>query len=309
MFHKFIIPLVALAGLAFAIYTVLWSDRPPPAPPPVSEASQSPFSKSVAGSGLIEASTQNISIGTQVDGIVTKIFVRVGDEVKAGAPLFAIDDRTTRAEIDTRQASVKIAEVQFAEAEYDLSVIEQLTAKDITTDNDLTKKHFAVRKAAAQLALAHAELKYFETELERLTVRAPLDGQVLQLNVQLGSFAPVAVTTARQSALILFGSVTPLNVRVAVDENDAWRVRAGVPAVGFLRGNKEIRTPMTFVRFEPYVVPKASLTGDSTERVDTRVFEVIYSFVRGDLPIYVGQQMDVFIDIPEVPPNGSRRIK
>ena len=309
MFHKYIIPLVALAGLAFAIYTVLWSDRPPTASPPVSEAAQSPFSKSVAGSGLIEASTQNISIGTQVDGIVTKIFVRVGDEVKSGAPLFAIDDRTIRAEIDARQASVKIAEVQLAEAEYDLTVIEQLTAKDITTDNDLTKKHFGVRKAAAQLALAHAELNYFETELERLTVRAPLDGQVLQLNVQLGAFAPVAVTTASQSALILFGSVTPLNVRVAVDENDAWRVRAGVPAVGFLRGNKEIRTPLTFVRFEPYVVPKASLTGDSTERVDTRVLEVIYSFVRGDLPIYVGQQMDVFIDIPEVPPNGSRRIQ
>ena len=52
------------------------------------------------------------------------------------------------------------------------------------------------------------------------------------------------------------------------------------------------------MRFEPYVVPKLSLTGDSAERVDTRVLQVIYSFDRGELPIYVGQQMDIYIEAP-----------
>ena len=104
-----------------------------------------------------------------------------------------------------------------------------------------------------------------------------------------------------QSPLILLGSVTPLNVRVDVDENDAWRVHAGAPAVGYLRGNTKVRAPLTFVRFEPYVVPKKSLTGDSTELVDTCVLQVIFSFTRGDLPIFVGQQMDVFIDAPGPP--------
>lgn len=54
--------------------------------------------------------------------------------------------------------------------------------------------------------------------------------------------------------------------------------------------------PLKFVRFEPYVVPKTSLTGESAERVDTRVLQVIFSFDCGALPITVGQQMDVFID-------------
>jgi HlyD family secretion protein len=52
---------------------------------------------------------------------------------------------------------------------------------------------------------------------------------------------------------------------------------------------------------EPYVTPKTSLTGSSTERVDTRVLQVIYSFDRNALPAYVGQQMDVFIETPEAP--------
>ncbi len=57
-----------------------------------------------------------------------------------------------------------------------------------------------------------------------------------------------------------------------------------------------MRVPLQFVRFEPYVVPKRSLMGDSTERVDTRVLQVLYRFTRETLPIYVGRQMDVFIE-------------
>ena len=94
---------------------------------------------------------------------------------------------------------------------------------------------------------------------------------------------------------MVLGNVEPLHVRVDIDEHEAWRVRPEAPAVAFVRGNRDLQTPVQFVRFEPYVVPKKSLTGDSTERVDTRVLQVLYRFNRGDLPVYVGQQMDVCI--------------
>ena len=54
--------------------------------------------------------------------------------------------------------------------------------------------------------------------------------------------------------------------------------------------------PLTFVRIEPYIVPKRSLTGESTERVDTRVLQIIFRFDLPQIPVYVGQQMDVFIE-------------
>jgi HlyD family secretion protein len=299
MFRKYIIPLIALGGVAFAVFTVVWGDKPPPSAPPVSEAPWSPYPTFVAGSGLVEASTENISLGTHVAGIVAKIYVQVGSDVKAGDPLFTIDDRAMRADIDTRRAAVQVAETQLGEARYNLALVEPLVAKGVATGDDLIKMRFAAQTAEAQLEQARAELKARETELDRLTVRAPVDGEVLQLKAHLGEFAPVAATAAGQPPLILLGGVTPLNVRVDVDENDAWRVRTGAPATGYLRGNRMIKAPLTFVRFEPYVLPKKSLTGDSTERVDTRVLQVIFSFARGDLPIFVGQQMDVFIDAPE----------
>jgi RND family efflux transporter MFP subunit len=298
MFRKYIVPLVALAGLVFAMMSVLGGDTTRPPVALVSDAPVSPYPSSVAGSGIVEASTENISLGTQISGIVSRIFVEIGSDVKAGDPLFTIDERPVQAELATRRAAVQVAEAQLADARYDLSIDEPLAAQGLTTAADLQKKRFATEKAEAQLRQAQAELEYFETELERLTVRAPVDGQVLQLKVHLGEYASAASTVFGQSPLVMLGSVTPLHVRVDVDENDAWRVRSGAAAVGFLRGNQKIRTPLTFVRFEPFVVPKRSLTGDSTERVDTRVLQVIFSFTRGDLPIFVGQQMDVFIDAP-----------
>src|SRR5207249_3380890 len=99
---------------------------------------------------------------------------------------------------------------------------------------------------------------------------------------------------------ILLGRLKPLHIRVDVDEHEAWRVYPDAKAAAAVRGNANLKAPLTFVRFEPFVVPKKSLTGDSTERVDTRVLQVIYR-VEGDaLPLFVGQQMDVFIEAPVV---------
>ena len=65
-----------------------------------------------------------------------------------------------------------------------------------------------------------------------------------------------------------------------------------------MRGNPAISVALSFVRFEPYVLPKRSLTGDTAERVDTRVLQAIYAFAPSDFPAFVGQQVDVFIKAP-----------
>ena len=109
--------------------------------------------------------------------------------------------------------------------------------------------------------------------------------------------------------MILMGDLHPLHVRVDIDEHDAPRFRPGAPARASLRGKPEVQYPLRFVRVEPYVVPKKSLTGDNTERVDTRVLQVIYALDVGDRPIYVGQQLDVFIDVgadPGTPPESEQ---
>ncbi len=292
MFRKYILTILALVGVGLGIVAALRSARTMVPTPMVSDAPTPPYQAFVAGAGLVEANTENIAIGTQLAGIVSQVYVKIGSPVAPGDPLFTIDDRAQRALVAQRQAAVLVAEPQVADAKYELKLAESLVPQGITVEVR-DRDAFAVQKAEALLAQARADLKAAETDLERLTVRAPVAGQVLQLKIHPGEFAQVGVLA---QPLILMGNVEPLAVRVDVDENDSWRVREGSPAVGYLRGNKEITTPLTYVRSEPYVIPKVSLTGAPGERVDTRVMQVIYSFPKGGLPIRPGQQMDVYIE-------------
>ncbi len=292
MFRKYILTILALVGVGLGIVAALRSAHTMVPTPMVSDAPTPPYQTFVAGAGLVEANTENIAIGTQLAGIVSEVYVHTGSQVAKGDPLFTIDDRSQRALVAQRQAEVLVAEPQVADTKYELKLAESLVPEGITLEVR-DRDAFAVQKAEAQLVQARADLKAAETDLERLTVRAPVAGQVLQLKIHPGEFAQVGVLA---QPLILMGNVEPLAVRVDVDENDAWRVREGAPAVGYLRGNKEITTPLQYVRFEPYVIPKVSLTGAPGERVDTRVMQVLYSFSKGELPIRPGQQMDVYID-------------
>ena len=95
---------------------------------------------------------------------------------------------------------------------------------------------------------------------------------------------------------LVLGDGSLLHVRVEIDQTDAHRVSPDAPAVGSLRGDGARQVPLRFVRFEPLIQPKRSLTGDGAERVDTRVLEVIYALEPRVLPAFVGQQMDVFIE-------------
>jgi multidrug efflux pump subunit AcrA (membrane-fusion protein) len=151
----------------------------------------------------------------------------------------------------------------------------------------------------AALAAAVARVKQLEIEISRHTVRAPIAGRVLQINTRVGEYAP---SGALRPPLMLFGDDRLMYLRVGIDEEDAWRIKANAPAVAFLRGDPNLRTPLTFVRFDPYLVPKTLLTGSSTDQTDTRVLQVIYSFPRTKLPIYVGQEMDAYIQAPPIAP-------
>ena len=191
------------------------------------------------------------------------------------------DRRAVREEdVERRELNYEAAKARLEQAEKDLALLKAGTWKP-----DLEIARAEVRQAAA-------EARQLETDLARLTMLAPVDGTVLQNKVRLGQYAECGPLA---EPLMVFGGGNELHVRADVDESDAWRVPSGAGAVAYLRGNSKIRFPLQFVRFEPYVVPKKSLTGDATERVDTRVLQVIYRFRDPKANVFDGQQVDVYI--------------
>jgi multidrug efflux pump subunit AcrA (membrane-fusion protein) len=345
MIRKYLIPLLAAAGVLFAVWTAVQSARPVAPALPVTDPPEPAFSGKISGSGIIEASSRNISIGSHVPGIVSRVLVKVGDRVKPGEPLFVLDDRRQKAELAVRmealagaqarlrrlkeaprkeelpgaRARVKEAEAVLADAKAQLDFVEGLKGQGAVSREDETRRRYAFERAEAALERAKAELALLEAgawkadmevaeaevalrraeaeaarvELERLTVTAPVAGEVLQVNVRPGEFAQAGIN---QQPLVLLGSIDVMHVRVDIDENDAWRFSPDARAVAYLRGHADFKTDLTFQYVEKYVVPKRSLTGESTERVDTRVLQVIYSFSARDFSVYPGQLVDVYIE-------------
>ncbi|HEY4170076.1 MAG TPA: efflux RND transporter periplasmic adaptor subunit [Reyranella sp.] len=295
MTRRLLFPLLAVVGVAFAVAAIVLGERTPPGASAAVHPTMSPFATAVAGAGIVEASSENIAIGAAVPGIVTKIAVKWGDRVQSGDVLFTIDDRDVQGQLLIAGAKVREADATLAKARNLLEVGEGLTRGSSISAVDLANRRYDVGIDEALLASANAQVDHLKIEAERRVVRAPLAGRILQIKVHPGEYAPGGVATP---PLMLLGDDTRLHVRVDINENDAWRVKPTAAAVAFVPGNPAMKAPLRFERIEPYAVPKASLTGESTERTDTRVLQVIYSFERGTLPIYVGQRMDVYVEAP-----------
>lgn len=146
--------------------------------------------------------------------------------------------------------------------------------------------------AERQIGLARKQVEQAEIELNRRTVRSPLDATVLRIDVHLGEY----VGTPPDAPLLTLGDVEQLNVRVDIDEQDIPRFREGMPGKAFVRGNAVDAIPLKFVRVEPLAKPKKSLTGASVERIDTRVLQAIYRIAPGSVRAYAGQQVEVYLD-------------
>lgn len=287
------LPLIAGIGFIVGIRGVILGASTPPPAPPVSAPATSPFPATVAGSGIIEASSENIAIAAPAGGVITNVFVKAGEVVTAGTPLFTLDDRELRAELLVNESELAVAEAELTDARSRLKRVQTGDGRAVSIDERQNREN-AVAIAAAKVERASSAVAATKLLIERLTVRAPLDGTVLQMRARPGEFAPAAVLS---SPLLVLGSISPLHVRVDIDENDAWRLVPAAPATASIRGNSQLTMKLSFVRKEPLVIPKRSLTGESTERVDTRVLQLIY---RVDTPypesLLVGQLVDVFIE-------------
>jgi HlyD family secretion protein len=345
MIVKYVLPILAVAGLVFAINRVVEARRPGPTAEPIVEPPTRPTSvKMIAGSGLVEARRENIPIGVNIPGVVNEVFVKKGEKVKVGAPLFRTDDREFNSMLAVREAELassqaqlhkliasprpedippakaaaQEAEARMADAEAALARTERLFQRQMIAASDYDKDRYAyyaakatyakakadlekilagswkedIEIARAAVQLAQSQVQSIKTSLERLIVRAPMDGEVLQLNVRLGQFA--AMTW--KEPMIVLGDSKRLHVRIDIDEPELLYFSKGAEAIATLKGRPNIRFPLKFVYVEPYVIPKQSLTGNNSERVDQRVLQVIYELPDDrPLDVYIGQQVDVYM--------------
>ncbi len=186
MFTKYLLPVLAVAGVVFSVYTVIQAQQVPPPGRPIIEPPTRPDRvMMIAGSGLVEARRENIPIGVNVPGVVTEVFIKKGEKVKAGVPLFRTDDRDYKAQLDVRlaelvsakaqlhklesaprpedippaRAAAEEAEARMNDAEAAMARTERLFRRNAIPASDYDKDRYAFLAAKATFAKAKAELE------------------------------------------------------------------------------------------------------------------------------------------------------
>ena len=307
---RHILPVIALIGVAMAIWFIVVQspDRS------MAEATEEPARANgelagqprVAGAGIVEPSSEVIEVGTALSGLVEAVLVTPGQIVTKGEPLFRVDTRASRSRVGELQAAANRAQAAIAEArtaeatarrQLDLyRAIEDPAAVSrsevIAAEGQANAAAARARLAQAELAAAQAQLSSARTELDRATVRAPISGEILRVDVRPGEL--VNAGPGGGGPYLRMGQTNPLHVRIDVDEDEALRVDMNAKAIVSPRGDADKRIEATLVRAEPLVVPKRSLTNEAAERVDVRVLQIIYALPENS-GFRVGQQVDAFI--------------
>ena len=309
---RHILPFAAIAALAGAVFVVATSqpDRTGTVPakaPPTAPAEQR--AGTVSGAGVVEPSSELIEVGVQRPGVVTRVAVGVGDRVSKGQLLFAVDSREAERSVGEARSSVGLAQERVEAARVELASAQRLLDLVTAVDDpravarqeviDRRAQRDAARArldvARAEVAQSRAQLASAQTGAGLLAVYAPRSATVLQVNTREGQYATAGPGPGNQDPLMVLGETVPLHIRIDIDESEIGRAQIGAPATVSPRGDAARRVRATYVRTEPLVIPKRSLTNSGNERVDVRVLQLVYALPQEAEGFFVGQQVDAFI--------------
>lgn len=216
---------VALTALVLAAGTSACGKPPAAARPKVSvtiaTAERGPASYVLTANGLVEP-MQSVAIQSQVQGVLTSVHFKEGDEVKAGAILFEIDPRPFQAALDQARAVLARDVAQAENARRDADRYAALVLKDFVTRSQADQ---AAANASAQQAVVKADsaaVANARFSMDNATMRAPISGKTGSLFVRQGNLVrPGAVPP-----LVVINQIHPILARFAVPERELAKVQS-----------------------------------------------------------------------------------
>lgn len=221
-------------------------------------------------------------------------------------------------DLKSAQANLFNAQAQADEARHQLERVLNLPDPRAVSMEEQNARRFRLEQSLAKLAEAEANLEKIKagawkpdlkiarfnalqaeadyealkSEVQRTTIRAPIDGTVLQVKIHVGEFSS---PTANLAPLMIIGDTTAMHLKVGINQLEVPHFSEKAPAVAFLQGDARKKYDLTFVRVEPFLVAKEDVTNEINEKVDTRIFQIVYRIENADSHIFSGARMDVFI--------------
>lgn len=176
--------------------------------------------------GRIEAS-QKVEVRSRVSGYLESIKFRDGQVVKAGDPLFVIDQRPFMATRDKAKASLAQANARHTLASSQFDRVTRLASSGASSADDVDRARGELESAKAAVLAGEAELRSAELELSFATVRAPISGKVSDRRVDVGNYLSGAA--AQGGVLTTIVAQSTAHAMVDLSESDFQRLRQQLP--------------------------------------------------------------------------------
>ncbi|MFI5178936.1 MAG: efflux RND transporter periplasmic adaptor subunit [Vicinamibacterales bacterium] len=237
--NRLIVLLIVLVAAAAGVVGYMKLYRVPPAPQIITAAATpGDITEAAVATGAISA-LRTVDVGTQVSGIVQKLYVDFNSIVHKDEILAEIDPQNAKEEVDQAEASRERAEIDLEQERASFEIDQRnldravaLRARELDTQQDLDQAALQVKEDEAVIKqdqaainIADAGLDQAKVDLGYCTIRSPIDGVVISRNVDEGQ--TVAARLAAPTLYVLATDLTRLQLVADVDESDVSRIRAG----------------------------------------------------------------------------------
>jgi HlyD family secretion protein len=180
------------------------------------------ISNTVTATGTIEAIT-SVNVGTQVSGIIQKVYVDFNDNVKQGQLLAKLDETALRAQLDQSQSTVDQAQAELTYQESTFTRLKALYEKKLIAQTDYDQALYNFQRSKASLANAKSAYDRTKVNLDYATIFSPIDGVVLNRAVEEGQ--TVAASFNTPTLFTIVNDLTQMEVQTSVDEADIGKVK------------------------------------------------------------------------------------
>ncbi len=178
----------------------------------------------VTATGTIEPVTQ-VEVGTQVSGIIDKIYVDYNSVVHKGQVIAELDKTNLSSELTSAQSNLANAESELTYQTANYNRYKELYNKGLISANDYEQARLGYEQARQQVVVQKQNVQKAQTNLGYATITAPIDGVVLSKEVEEGQTVASSMTTP--TLFIIAQDLTDMRVIADVDEADIGDVREG----------------------------------------------------------------------------------
>jgi len=182
------------------------------------------IANTVTATGTVEPVTE-VEVGTQVSGIISKLYVDYNDVVKEGQVIAEMDKVTLQAELESAQSQLSSAKTEFDYRTKEYNRSKTLYEKELISDAEYDEAVYQYEKARNSYKQAQASMVKVKRNLGYATITSPIDGVVISRAVEEGQ--TVAAGFSTPTLFTIAKDLTEMQVIANVDEADIGQVKEG----------------------------------------------------------------------------------